>query len=963
MKTSPFKFLDSFTKDDKDIFFGRDKEIVELYFKVFESKILLVYGVSGTGKTSLINCGLANKFEDSDWLPVFVRRGKDISESLLASLEKQAITPFGKDEKKSLQKAILSVYLDHFKPVYFIFDQIEEVFIFGSREERKAFISQIKDINNSDLQCRFIFVIREEYLAGITEFEEFIPGIMKNRLRVEKMVRNDAVQAIEGPCKSYGISFEEGFSELLLEKLNPQSTEVELTFLQIYLDKLYRLSGKYKTTFTKDLIDRAGNVKDLLGEFLEEQVAKLQNPEEGLSILKAFVSIKGTKRQVTEEDIEDTLKTIGRQTVIEKIRSYVQEYVSLRILREKDDNGCYELRHDALASKIFEKITFVERELLEIKQFIENAFENFQRRSVLLSASDLSYIAPYEDKLYLSFQLTQFLDQSKKYIHRAKRRRRNIVIIGVACLFLIFAGFTIWALNEKNKADKAIVKQLESILKLNENFNSTIKAQNLKKKDLYKLIRNGYMMSPESYEYLWNKALHIQKSSNDLIGFIYQLEYMMIATAENISIDSAGKTDLAFVEKNTNSAIPELVLFKSDIKKPIPNISLLKRKIQSFKKTLYLQIDKKDWEKIPFNLDPDKAVIEKKARKVTWEYANFHKATLAGAVTNLNSIIIELNNSEVDAITYLSSGITYGDWSFDCLFPTVVATRTAIAVGDNYEAEVLLSAYDSKKNMEVFIGGKDSISVEDYEHTDNMLSFISKNGIAKIVIPTKEPNSYKIPGFMLIKSMDGRKLHYPFYLEFDVFHAPASISTTRSNVLYRGIDNPVDISVPGYKPDDVIVTASNGKLTYSGKGEYIFNPGKEHKSIFIISTNINHKLKEYQKKTFRIINTPDPVPAIGYKRGGDITKAEILASAGVNLKSEKSDFNIKYNVVGFSLMIIESSDKIKIESAKGPLFSENQKKLISNLKTGQYLFVKDISVKGSDGSSRVLNGMIFKIVK
>ncbi|MCD6565185.1 MAG: ATP-binding protein, partial [Bacteroidales bacterium] len=92
MSKSPFKFLDSYTKEDKDIFFGRDREIEEMYQKVFESKMLLVYGISGTGKTSLINCGLANKFEDSDWLPVSIRRGKNIIASLVQGLGKVALS-------------------------------------------------------------------------------------------------------------------------------------------------------------------------------------------------------------------------------------------------------------------------------------------------------------------------------------------------------------------------------------------------------------------------------------------------------------------------------------------------------------------------------------------------------------------------------------------------------------------------------------------------------------------------------------------------------------------------------------------------------------------------------------------------------------------------------------------------------------------------------------------------------
>jgi len=46
MSTYPFKFLDSYTSEDRAIFFGRDQEITDLYRRVFESKLLLVYGVS-----------------------------------------------------------------------------------------------------------------------------------------------------------------------------------------------------------------------------------------------------------------------------------------------------------------------------------------------------------------------------------------------------------------------------------------------------------------------------------------------------------------------------------------------------------------------------------------------------------------------------------------------------------------------------------------------------------------------------------------------------------------------------------------------------------------------------------------------------------------------------------------------------------------------------------------------------
>jgi len=183
---SPFKFLDSYTKDDRNIFFGRDREIEELYQRVFDSKLLLVYGVSGTGKSSLIHCGLANKFQETDWLPIVIRRGANIIESLASGIKTSSITEL--QNKFAIpgdfKKALRSLYLDYYKPVYFIFDQFEELFIFGDKEERRAFIQIVKTLTESDLQCRMIFVMREEYMAGVTEFERLIPTFFSNRVRI-----------------------------------------------------------------------------------------------------------------------------------------------------------------------------------------------------------------------------------------------------------------------------------------------------------------------------------------------------------------------------------------------------------------------------------------------------------------------------------------------------------------------------------------------------------------------------------------------------------------------------------------------------------------------------------------------------------------------------------------------------------------------------------------------------------
>jgi WD40 repeat protein len=460
---SPFKFLDAYTKEDKDIFFGRDAEVEELYQKVMGNKLLVICGVSGTGKTSLINCGLANKFEETDWLPINIRRGRDISESLRKGLSVMAITPLKED--MSVINILQSLYLDHFKPIWLIFDQFEEVFIFGTREERQEFIKEVKKIIDSDIQCRLIFVLREEYLAGTIEFEKEIPTFLANRIRIEKMTWHNAIKVIEEPCKFSGIEIEEGLAEKMLGRLSPESTEVELTFLQVLLDRMYRLAvsrDKQNPHFTKELLEEAGDVSDLLGSFLEEQIVQLEDPDTGLTILKSFVSVKGTKRQVTIEEINDFAATLGKKVQENDLKNLIQKFVNLRILREKDTNGRYELRHDSLASKIYEKITLVEKEIIEVRQFIENAYENYQRRGILLAQDDLDYINIFKGRLFLDKDHEDFIQKSNTSLKARIRTLRRVTGLSVLVLVLVLSlmGYYYYKKQDKSRAIDYAVQAL-----------------------------------------------------------------------------------------------------------------------------------------------------------------------------------------------------------------------------------------------------------------------------------------------------------------------------------------------------------------------------------------------------------------------------------------------------------------------------------------------------------------------
>jgi WD40 repeat protein len=463
---SPFKFLDSYTKEDREIFFGREKEVEELYRHLFESRILLVYGESGTGKSSLVNCGLVNKLSENEHLPVYIRRSENILESFSEAIQvllresspRQMLTAL------MFKKALREISDDTQRQLIFIFDQFEELFIFGTKEERQSLIQVLKVLGESDIDCRFIFILREEYFVQVAEFEKQLPNFLSNRVRIEKMNRSNAINAIKGTCSVYEIQVEEGFAENLLMKLNPDSTGVELTWLQIFLDRVYILAfskdNKKPLVFRKELIEITENVSDLLGSFLDDQIALMAYPDTALAILKSFVSYKGTKRQLNLIDVKDYANTLGEHVREKEVLEIIRSLVVLRILCDVNENGFYELRHDALAAKIFEKISASEIEILEVRQFIETAWYFWKKHGVLLSEDDLKYISPFENRLSLSLDLSGFIEMSKVKFNNSRTRKRNIIISGGLIIILLLSVFSIWALKERNRAEVLKTKAL-----------------------------------------------------------------------------------------------------------------------------------------------------------------------------------------------------------------------------------------------------------------------------------------------------------------------------------------------------------------------------------------------------------------------------------------------------------------------------------------------------------------------
>lgn len=65
--------LQPFDKGQSTIFFGRDMEKKELFYQVCLEKVVVLFGKSGLGKSSLLNAGVSPQLEEKGFFPITVR--------------------------------------------------------------------------------------------------------------------------------------------------------------------------------------------------------------------------------------------------------------------------------------------------------------------------------------------------------------------------------------------------------------------------------------------------------------------------------------------------------------------------------------------------------------------------------------------------------------------------------------------------------------------------------------------------------------------------------------------------------------------------------------------------------------------------------------------------------------------------------------------------------------------------
>lgn len=488
------KFLSAFRRGEEDFFFGRDEETRALYELVSNSSLVLVHGNSGTGKTSLIQCGLSSMFDSADWLPIHIRRESNLQDAIVSSLDKYLerveaqLAP-----EATIMDRIATISREYAREVYLIFDQFEELFILGNQEEQQAFFHQLRTILEHELRCHVLLVTREEYFVELHEFDSPRLALFDHRLRVRPMSVDQIRKVVAGTFAAANIKLEGDEDQLLdniVEIVTKDQVSAQLAYLQVYMDALYQrcrtdeAQTGYAAIVSQEKLDQLDGLEEVFSSFINQATNKIQQqlqekydgklPSTFTNVvLDAFVTEDGTRRPVqfkrNEQEHINASEQLTRHIHLTKypnaaLSDCIQHLEEYRILHTLNNN-IVELAHDSVAAIIDQQRTLEARELNQISSEFRIAYQQYlqdPQKTTFLSPSQIAKVEPYLDQLLASDRVgeaeARFFDKSVQHRKKQERTRTRVyqLTIGILLLSLLASG-----LFEVNRQQKRAISEKE----------------------------------------------------------------------------------------------------------------------------------------------------------------------------------------------------------------------------------------------------------------------------------------------------------------------------------------------------------------------------------------------------------------------------------------------------------------------------------------------------------------------
>ena len=414
---SPYKGLSHYSEQDAPFFFGRERETRIVAANLMASRLTLLYGESGVGKSSLLRAGVCRHLRDLARENV-ERRGRpqfvivhypldDDDEGGRSSWSDDPVVGIA----RSVQCAVESLGLDVDPPspqlgltdllaawterlesdLLIILDQFEEYMLYHEGDDAEGTLAAElpRALAMSSLRASFLISIREDALARLDRFKRSIPILFDNYLRIRHLGRPGARDAIALPIDTYNtlagvepsMTIEPELIETLLDELatgrvvvgfvgvgvsdthrgdDGADQPIETPYLQLVMERLWReerQSGSRTLRFAT--LDRLGHSERIVKTHLDKTMRTLPRYERYVAarIFHHLVTPSGTKIAHSAQDLAAYVGLAEPDVEPGLERLTDSKFRILRRVggRQGDEGPArYEIFHDVLAAAILD---------------------------------------------------------------------------------------------------------------------------------------------------------------------------------------------------------------------------------------------------------------------------------------------------------------------------------------------------------------------------------------------------------------------------------------------------------------------------------------------------------------------------------------------------------------------------------------------------------------------------------
>ena len=367
---SPYKGLAAFADSagDAALFFGREGERETIVANLLADRVTVLYGPSGVGKSSLLRAGVAQQLRHlGDAIVVVHDSWTDDPVAGLVAAIAEAVPGLG--PTAGLADAVAAA---NGEELFLLLDQFEEYFLYhGTDGPLRVELPEL--LRRRGLRVNVLIALRDDALSELDAFTDRLPALFANLLRLDRLDRNAAREAIVSPLARYsalaGVEYraEPELVEAILDEVAAgkvdfsgagetgySHTDIEAPFLQLVLERLWAEEQAMQSTSLRlETFRGLGGAEPIVREHVQGALERLPAEQQGEAarVVRQLVTSSGTKIAHTAADLAEYADVAPAE-----LQPLLDTLARERIVRGVDGSPGrptrYEIFHDILAAPV-----------------------------------------------------------------------------------------------------------------------------------------------------------------------------------------------------------------------------------------------------------------------------------------------------------------------------------------------------------------------------------------------------------------------------------------------------------------------------------------------------------------------------------------------------------------------------------------------------------------------------------